>query len=155
MKRIFFIFFGLIVIVSALFFWTIINEGSKKKQAVYAADHARLLAECRALIATNQITPRDESKYDKPLVRVYNKTDSLFYKREMREVASLKPSYIAVSDKEVMICLSALPRIYVLVFRTNVQEYGAKCITNGVWISNNPARDRLTVLQLNNSTDGK
>lgn len=143
MKRTLLTLFGLVILVGVLFVWGIAKRGQRSLQAVREADHARILAESQTLIAAaDSRHPREERKSGAPWIEVFGRADPALFRHGMREIVSLKPSYVAVSDKEVMLCLSALPRIYVLAFRTNTQEYGSECITNGLWMSRDPARDR-------------
>ncbi|MEI6564785.1 MAG: hypothetical protein WCO42_10820 [bacterium] len=139
MKRILMILTIAAVLFVALFVREIHERGQLRVRAVYAADHARILAECRALMAAKESQQRSEFKGSAPEIQVVDRVD----RSGMREIALLKPSYVTISDKEVMICLSALPRVYVLAFKTNVQEYGTERITNGLWLSPHPSQDRM------------
>ena len=48
-------------------------------------------------------------------------------------IRALRPSYVAVSTNHVLICLSAFPRMYVLGFSANSEQYGTDRLIDGLW----------------------
>jgi hypothetical protein len=143
MKRLLLVLLGLGILLNVSLVWTIIEKGNRIKRRLYKADHTRILADGRALIAVIDALPSSEKyRETRSWAWIGNRTDPLFRKYVPQSIDLLNPSYAAVSDKEVMLCFSLLPRVYLLVFQTNTQEYGSVCITNGLWLSNNPDRDR-------------
>lgn len=59
-----------------------------------------------------------------------------------RILADLEPGYIALDDEHVMICLSAIPRVYILGFAEGAKQYGTEKLVDGLWYSNGPNENR-------------
>ena len=98
-------------------------------------DHRILLAECRGLIASNG--PRLALLTD-PEAQVGLERHEL-----PRTLRRLRPAYVLVRRDDVFICLSVIPRLYLIGFAKGAEEYGELKLTDGLWFSSDPADDLL------------
>jgi hypothetical protein len=124
---------GIVVLFVAMeeaLFW---GPGRRMRKRLNQADHALILAACRQMIA-------DVHTSHRPNLTI-GKDDPSFSTRVSAPIRDLRPAYVLASTDHVMICLSALPRIYVLGFATNVEQYGTTRLIDGLWYSSSPADD--------------
>jgi hypothetical protein len=105
-----------------------------------------VLAACRQLIANLKAHPEWKRKdVDISGKEVYAVGDYLYAlaprDKWPRILAELEPGYISLDDEHVMICLSAIPRVYILGFAEGAQQYGTEKFIDGLWFSYSPSRD--------------
>ena len=141
MKKAVYVFF---IVIGFLFLLFILSRFglSHLQKPIYETDHQSLLAACRTMISQAETFPHKNKKPNDYFIYSISHTNPDFVQFVPREIVMLNPAYVAVSSNEVMICLSVLPRLYLLGFQMNAVEYGSERLTNGLWLSANPTRDR-------------
>jgi hypothetical protein len=94
------------------------------------ADHQAILAACRTMIAERQNyhNQRPDSK-NRPGDPVWPSKDEF-----PTVIKNLDPRYIIVDKDHVVICFSALPRVYLYGFAEGAEQYGTRKLIDGLWI---------------------
>lgn len=93
------------------------------------ADHPAVLATCRKMIADARATRGEDNL---PESRFENLADPV---AKPQDVPGLNPSYLVVRKDHVMMCFSALPRVYLLAFSEGAEQCGNEKLIDGLWIS--------------------
>jgi len=102
-------------------------------EKVRKADHAAILSACRSIISNSIASNRPPFSI--------GRGDPLFTNTVPSPILNLSPAYVTIMPDHAMICLSALPRVYVLAFATNAVQYGGEKLIDGLWLSHGPRQD--------------
>jgi hypothetical protein len=93
------------------------------------ADHPQVLAVCRTMIADARAHVGEGNL---PESRFKNLADPV---AKPQDIPGLTPSYLVFTKDYVMMCFSALPRVYLLAFSEGVEQCGNEKLIDGLWIS--------------------
>ena len=93
------------------------------------ADHPAVLVTCRKMIADARAEIGEENL---PESRFKNLADPV---AKPQVIPDLNPSYLVVRKDHVMMCFSALPRVYLLAFSEGAKQCGNEKLIDGLWIS--------------------
>lgn len=121
--------------------------GCRRLQVHYLrkVDHTALVQAGRSLI--NKYAP----EFDKRSVKqVGIPVDEAPY-----EIRSLKPLVIIVRNDYVLIGKSAMPRLFVLIFREGAVEFGNERLAPGLWYAISPARFEREASMKKNDTQSE
>jgi hypothetical protein len=110
--------------------------GMHLKRPIFHGDHPAMLAACRTMIAERQSYHNDrqdsQSTLGDPVIiqPVRNSEVPTIIK-------NMNPAYIRIYKDHVLICFSALPRVYLLGFAEGAKQYGAIKLIDGLWYDGN------------------
>jgi len=120
---------------------------ARHHQRLRHADHPRVLAVCRRMIADARAQVGEDNL---PQSRFKNLVEPV---PAPQDVPGLSPSYLVVTKDHVIMCFSALPRVYLLAFAEGAEQCGNEELIDGLWIASggplnydgrqSPAGDRL------------
>lgn len=121
-------FFLLVYIYSRLnFAWRIHN--------LQKMDHQALVTECQGLI----------SAYQSQLLNT--RQVGVNYESIPPVIKKLKPKYVLVRKDHVFICVSVIPRLYVLGFAKGTIGFGQDRLCDGLWWTPHPGDDEEQYLK--------
>ena len=147
-KKIIIVLALIFVLMPIGLFLKLSHKTTETENLIFASDHAKLLNACRKLMdysKTNEVSITQnepfwgESSRWKMLIR---KEDASFNLVVSGEIASINPKYILVSPDVMLVCLSLMPKLYLLAFNQNIPQYGSTRISDGLWFSADPEFDR-------------
>jgi len=112
-------------------FWSPARQQWKR---ITRTDHAAILEGCRRMMA-------DHRNSGIPAHTV-SRLDIAGFRKFPPPILALEPIDVLISADEIRICVSTLPRLYVIGFATNAAQYGAERLMDGLWISREPDKER-------------
>lgn len=130
-------------LVSALFVGEIRGRSAEQRRIILGAEHGTLLKALRTLMNSPEAWQRHSGQdRDGNDFFVVRKQDAQFKELVPPVLVQADAKYLIAYTNVSIVLLSALPRMYLLAFNEGVQEYGGEKITNGLWFSIDPGRDR-------------
>lgn len=119
------------VFVGGLNFWK-----WKLRRPIWKADHKTILVSCRDLMRKydHLNSSRTTGRTNEPIS--VGKNDKEFETLIPVSIRKMDPAYVSIRKDNVLICFSALPRIYLIAFLENAEEYGTVELIDGLWFYN-------------------
>jgi len=126
------------VILALLAFWAaeeFIFWGPARQhwKEITKADHTAILEGCRQMMAAHQRSGRP--------AHTVSRLDVTGFAKVPASILKLNPTDVTISADQIQICVSRLPRLYVLGFSTNAAQYGAQRLIDGLWLSREPDKE--------------
>jgi hypothetical protein len=112
------------------------RKTSEIENRIRQADLLEVRSACRKMIHTFN---ERGSELNRGNPWVIGRRETAFVSSVPPVITNLNPSYVRVTSNHVVLCMSALPRVYLLVFDENTREYGTERVTDGIWLSGNPS----------------
>jgi len=109
--------------------------GNWLEKKIRQVDHQELLEACRGMMESVDVYAKSGGTDPIPELIEVSIESKEFQRRNVPDsVRRLNPRYVVVSRNMVVICVSAVPRVYVYAFKKNTQEGGSKKLIDGLWI---------------------
>jgi len=115
----------LALVVPRIYYWHRAHE-------LETTDKRALLSACRALIAQYQLDHGSEMS---------NGGQFPVPPDMVAAINALRPKYVTVRRDHVLICISVIPRLYVLAFADGADQFGRGILMDGLRFSPDPAGD--------------
>lgn len=113
------------------------NVRQQLRHHIDRMDHEAILAACRNLMLNRKVFEQYSmtNSFLPPAARNVASLNSDALKRAdvPSAIRSIQARYIVISEGDVFICLSVMPRAYLIAYATDAPQHGTRKLIDGLW----------------------